>query len=72
MSNLPGYAVEAVIDRSDEENEEHPYPWSDQGMDRIARIIGSNIRVDLMRSHNESAFYPLCFLVDYHLERDLR
>ncbi|KZT00854.1 uncharacterized protein LAESUDRAFT_665113 [Laetiporus sulphureus 93-53] len=27
----------------------------------MARITGPNIPVDLMCSHNESAFYPLCF-----------
>ncbi|KZT03546.1 uncharacterized protein LAESUDRAFT_659440 [Laetiporus sulphureus 93-53] len=59
--NLPGFVIEYVIDASDEENQEQPYPWLKQGMDRMARITGPNIRVDLMRSHNESAFYPLCF-----------
>ncbi|KZT03339.1 uncharacterized protein LAESUDRAFT_790301 [Laetiporus sulphureus 93-53] len=61
ISNLLGFVIEYVIDASDEENQEQPYPWLKQGMDRMARITRPNIRVDLMRSHNESAFYPLCF-----------
>ncbi|KZT10772.1 uncharacterized protein LAESUDRAFT_721149 [Laetiporus sulphureus 93-53] len=56
-----GYAIKYIIDASDDDNEEHPYPSLNQGMDRMARITGPTIGIDLMRSHNESAFYPLCF-----------
>ncbi|KZT10219.1 uncharacterized protein LAESUDRAFT_644842 [Laetiporus sulphureus 93-53] len=61
ISNLSGFVIEYVIDASDEENQEQPYPWLKQGMDCMARITRPNIHVDLMCSHNESAFYPLCF-----------
>ncbi|KZT08016.1 uncharacterized protein LAESUDRAFT_607129, partial [Laetiporus sulphureus 93-53] len=61
LCTLNGNVLETVIDGTGEETYESPYPWLNQGIDRMAKIRGPHANIDLMRSRNESALYPICF-----------